>query len=63
MRRSQIIQKSESQSTLDGHLCERPTTERVIPYSDQLFREVATEWIIFTDQVRRSTVSLKFHSM
>ena len=48
MRRRQIIQKSESQSTLDGHLHERPTTE---PFSDHLFREVAIEWIIFTDQV------------
>jgi hypothetical protein len=51
-RRSDIIAKSESsQTVLDGHLRERPTTERVTPYSDQLFREVATEWLISTDQV------------
>ena len=51
-RRSDMIEKSSlNQSVLDGHLCERPTTERVMPYSDQLFREVATEWLILTDQV------------
>ena len=51
-RRSDMIKKSSlNQSVLDGHLRERPTTEWVMPYSDQLFREVATEWLILTDQV------------
>ena len=51
-RRSDIIEKSAlSQSILDGHLRERPTTEHVTPYSDQLFREAATEWLVLTDQV------------
>ena len=49
---SDMIKKSSlNQSVLNGHLHERPTTERVMPYSDQLFREVATEWLILTDQV------------
>ena len=53
-RRSDTIEKSaSSQSVLDGHLRERTTTKRVMPYSDQLFREVATEWLILTDQVCR----------
>ena len=49
---SDIIEKSAlSQSILDGHLQERPTTEHVMPYSDQLFQEVVTEWLILTDEV------------
>ena len=51
-RRSDMIKKSSlNQSVLDGHLHERPKTERVTLYSDQLFREVVTEWLILTDQV------------
>ena len=50
--RSDMIKKSSlNQSVLDGHLRERPKTERVTLYSDQLFREVVTEWLILTDQV------------
>lgn len=41
--------RSEEQSSLDPHLREK---ERVIPYSDKVFREAATEWLIATDQVR-----------
>ena len=41
--------KSETQSSLDPHLHER---EKIIPYSDKLFREAATEWLIATDQVK-----------
>ena len=39
------------QSNLDGHLRKIPQQERVIPYSDKLFREAAVEWLIATDQV------------
>ena len=46
-----LIKNSASQSTLNGHLCKCPKTEHVTPYSDQLFWEVATEWLILTDQV------------
>ena len=41
------------QQTLDPHLREKP--ERVVPYSDALFREAAVEWLIATDQVSFST--------
>jgi hypothetical protein len=42
---------SAQQSTLDEHLREKPPVERVIPYSDKLFREMGIEWLISTDQV------------
>ena len=40
--------KSDTQSSLDPHLCER---EKIIPYSDKLFQEATTGWLIATDQV------------
>jgi hypothetical protein len=42
------------QNTLDGHLHEAPLIERVIPYSDALFRDAAIEWLVTTDQVLSS---------
>ena len=39
------------QHTLDGHLGEIPKMERVIPYTDSIFREAAIKWLIATDQV------------
>ena len=37
---------AQAQQTIDVHM-----TERIIPYSDQLFRKAAIEWLIATDQV------------
>jgi len=43
--------KADAQMTLDPHLKEMPAKKRVVPYSDALFRQVAIEWLISTDQV------------
>jgi hypothetical protein len=40
----------KTQNTLDGHLQDLPL-ERVVPYSDKVFREAAVEWVVATDQV------------
>jgi hypothetical protein len=48
-----IDQDMLQQSNLDGHLRKIPQQERVVPYSDKLFREVAIEWLIATDQVQK----------
>ena len=37
--------------TLDRDLREKKMSERVIPYSDKLFRRAAIEWLVATDQV------------
>jgi hypothetical protein len=37
--------------TLDKHLIEKKMAERVVAYSDKLFRQAAIEWLIATDQV------------
>jgi hypothetical protein len=41
----------DTQQRLDPHLEEKPPRERVIPYTDDLFREAAIEWLVSTDQV------------
>jgi hypothetical protein len=41
----------EATRTLDRDLVERKHSERVVPYSDKLFRQVMVEWLVATDQV------------
>jgi transposase InsO family protein len=36
--------------TLDRDLRERKLSDRVLPYSDKLFRQAAIEWLVATDQ-------------
>ncbi|KAJ7844508.1 hypothetical protein B0H14DRAFT_2224154, partial [Mycena olivaceomarginata] len=49
------------QQTLEPHLREKP--ERVIPYSDELWREAALEWLIATDQPVSALNHPKFKTM
>lgn len=51
-REAKIAEDKSKQSSIDPHLRERVEKERVIPYSDELFRDAAMEWVIATDQVR-----------
>ncbi|KAG1787686.1 uncharacterized protein HD556DRAFT_1246539, partial [Suillus plorans] len=63
-RRSDAIQKaSASQTGLDNHLREPPKADRVLPYTDQLFCEAATEWLISTDQPIQALEHPSFHLM
>lgn len=41
-----------NQQAIDAHLTERKLAERVILYSDKLFKKAAIEWLVATDQVR-----------
>ncbi|KAJ7808037.1 hypothetical protein B0H14DRAFT_2380921, partial [Mycena olivaceomarginata] len=49
------------QQTLEPHLREKP--ERVVPYSDALFRDAALEWLIATDQPIDALTHPKFKDM
>ncbi|KAJ7852112.1 hypothetical protein B0H13DRAFT_1643573, partial [Mycena leptocephala] len=49
------------QQTLDSNLREKP--ERVVSYSDKLFRDAALEWLIATDQPTRALEHPKFKEM
>jgi hypothetical protein len=42
-----------AQQTINAHLTERKLAERVVPYSDKLFKKAAIEWLVATDQVYR----------
>ncbi|KAJ7325907.1 hypothetical protein DFH08DRAFT_632965, partial [Mycena albidolilacea] len=49
------------QQTLDPHLRDKP--ERVVPYSDNAFRDAALEWVIATDQPIDALNHPKFKEM
>jgi hypothetical protein len=53
----------EATYTLDHDLREKKLSERVIPYSDKLFCQIAVEWVAATDQVRNLFLQLNllFH--
>ncbi|KAH7903418.1 hypothetical protein BJ138DRAFT_1020674, partial [Hygrophoropsis aurantiaca] len=40
----------DNQARLDAHLKPIPVKERVIPYTDKLFREASIQWLVDTDQ-------------
>lgn len=50
-KRRKLDAAADSQARLDTHLREPQPKERIIPYSDAIFREAAIEWLIETDQV------------
>jgi hypothetical protein len=50
-RKKAAEEKTASQSTLDPYLWDCPVKEKVIPYTNTLFREAVIEWLIATDQV------------
>lgn len=51
------------QSSLNQHLVEKSQPERVVPYSDTIFRDAATEWLIATDQVHSIALCLPLSSL
>ncbi|KAG6895297.1 hypothetical protein C0992_002089, partial [Termitomyces sp. T32_za158] len=52
----------KKQSRIEEHLTEQEVREKV-HYSDQLFREVAVEWLVSTDQPIGALNHPKFHQM
>ena len=51
------LKAEQSQRTIDGHLVEKKLTDRIVTYSDKLFRQASIEWLAATNQV-----SLIFYS-
>ena len=49
-----------AQQAIDSHLTECKLADRVIPYSDKLFKKAAIEWLVVTDQVRQPS-SMRLH--
>ena len=45
------VADANNQPRLDPHLWEKPQKEKIIPYTDEFFRDAAIEWLVSTDQV------------
>jgi len=41
----------QAQRTLDASLVEKKLAKKIVPYSDQLFKTAAIQWLVATDQV------------
>ncbi|KAG1888027.1 uncharacterized protein F5891DRAFT_966302 [Suillus fuscotomentosus] len=52
-----------AQQVINSHLTERKLAERVVPYSDKLFKTAAVEWLIATDQPIQALEHPKFKEM
>ncbi|KAG1764932.1 hypothetical protein EDD22DRAFT_775576, partial [Suillus occidentalis] len=55
--------KEHAQQQINAHLTERKLDERVIPYSDKLFKQAAIEWLVATDQPIQALEHPKFKEM
>ncbi|KAG2033657.1 hypothetical protein BDR03DRAFT_871638 [Suillus americanus] len=53
----------QAQQTINSHLTERKLAERVIPYSDKLFKRAAIKWLVATDQPIQALDHPKFQDM
>ncbi|KAF8802827.1 hypothetical protein BYT27DRAFT_7063060, partial [Phlegmacium glaucopus] len=62
-RNAKIAEDRSKQSSIDPHLRERVERERVIPYSDTLFRDAAIEWLVATDQPIQALEHPSFKNM
>ncbi|KAI0277661.1 hypothetical protein BC826DRAFT_927679 [Russula brevipes] len=49
--------------TLDSDLVEKKLSERVVHYSHKLFRQVAVEWLVATDQPIQALQHPKFREL
>ncbi|KAF7350175.1 putative AC transposase [Mycena venus] len=52
-----------TQPTIEPHLKEIPAKEVIIPYSDELFREAAIEWLVATNQPVDALDDPRFRNM
>ncbi|KAH7924808.1 hypothetical protein BV22DRAFT_1012537, partial [Leucogyrophana mollusca] len=62
-RKEAIALANAKQARIDGHLREPAPTERVIPYTDALYREASCEWLIETNQPIQAVDHPKFRLM
>src|SRR5437870_7111900 len=61
-RKAKATTSQMQQGRLDSHLQDIPPPERIVPYSDRLFREAAIEWLIATDQVGLFCITTLSHA-
>ncbi|KAG2338578.1 hypothetical protein BDR05DRAFT_849379, partial [Suillus weaverae] len=54
---------AQAQQNISVHMTERKLSERVVPYSDKLFKKAAVEWLVATDRPIQALEHLKFREM
>ncbi|KAG1765407.1 hypothetical protein EDD22DRAFT_775068, partial [Suillus occidentalis] len=55
--------QNAAQQNISAHLTERKLAERVVLYSDKLFKQAAIEWLVATDQPIQALEHPKFKEM
>lgn len=50
-RRTQMLEKTLHQTSVNDHFKSTPKEEKLEPYSDELLKQAAIEWLIQTNQV------------
>ncbi|KAG1811093.1 hypothetical protein EV424DRAFT_1327782 [Suillus variegatus] len=55
--------ENAAQQSINAHLTERKLAERVVSYTDRLFKQAAIEWLVSTDQPIQALEHPKFKEM
>ncbi|KAG1804864.1 uncharacterized protein HD556DRAFT_1189375, partial [Suillus plorans] len=55
--------RKDKQQSINAHLTEQKLTEKVVSYSDKLFKQAAIEWLVATDQPIQALEHPKFKEM
>ncbi|KAG1831125.1 hypothetical protein EV424DRAFT_1314869 [Suillus variegatus] len=61
--RAEKEKTAQAQQTINVHLTEHKLSERVIPYTNKLFKKAAIEWLVATDQPIQALEHPKFKEM
>jgi hypothetical protein len=55
-RRAQVLEENLRQTNVNDHFKPAPKEEKPEPFSDELFKQAAIEWLIETNQVRTGKI-------
>ena len=56
-KEAKVAQDREKQQSINPHFPKAAPSERILPYTDELFRDAAIQWLIETHQVRQIILS------
>ena len=56
-RRAQVLKESLQQTNVNDHFKPAPKEEKSEPFSDELFKQTAIEWLIEKNQVRTRNIT------
>ena len=56
-RHAQILEENLRQTNVNDHFKPAPKEEKPEPFSDELFKQAAIEWLVETNQVRTGNIN------